>query len=122
MPAICIQSLPGHALNKRQEIMKSIARDVAEIAKVPERAVFCTWQVLEAGAYIQNGEIAESQPENSHPPIVTLTLFEGRSAEQIEQALNAIAKHLSSIGNVFISVHEAKSGEVFTGGGVRKKS
>ena len=63
--------------------------------------------------------------EDWRPPISTLTCFEGQTPEEVEELLLADAKTLSRalgiVGNIFMSYHEAKSGEVISGNGVVRK-
>lgn len=87
--------------------------------------VWATWNDIEPGLYVEGDNPARIQPYDTHPPLVDVTAFEGRSSSQIEEVLECIGNALSRAlqiedGNVFITYSEALSGRIYTGGTVTK--
>ena len=125
MPVIEINALPQKSHVNIEQTVKNVALAVAKAIGVPSQKVYCTWNEIGKNHYAA-GELAVAmQPDDSHPPVVRLTLFEGRTPALIEAAINAIAEELqkamkTSEKNAFISYAEAKSGQIFTGGQVKR--
>ena len=125
MPVIEINALPQKEGVDIPKVIGQVATSVAEIAGVPEHAVFCTWNEIRPGFYKEGPNTAERQPDGTHPPIVRLTMFEGRTQQTIEQAIEKISAVLQDglgmgSANAFISYYEAKSGQIFTGGKLKR--
>ena len=64
------------------------------------------------------------QPHATHPPLVRVTAFAGRSPELVAAILERVAGTLVrelglAPGNVFVCYEEVHSGALYTGGGVR---
>ncbi|MFW7379999.1 MAG: hypothetical protein ACOH5I_14390 [Oligoflexus sp.] len=125
MPLIEIQALPQAKKVNTPEVLTSLAQSVGQALSIPSQAVRCVWQDLQPGYYAEGLQIGELQPENSHPILVKVLLFEGRPQELIEQALQTVADNLQtslqmSAKNFFISYYEAKSGQLFVGGQLKR--
>jgi hypothetical protein len=125
MPVIEINALPQKSHVDIEQTVKSIAIAVAEVLRIPSNKVFCTWNEINKNYYSAGETVAAVQPDSSHPPIVKLTLYEGRTPALIEGAISAIAEELqksmkSPEKNAFISYLEAKSGQIFTGGQIKR--
>ena len=81
---------------------------------------------VEQRRYAEGDVFTDGQPAETHPPLVRVIAFEGRSDEQIaailEAAAAAIADELGlDPGNVFAVYDEARSGRIFTGGNVIRR-
>lgn len=127
MPVVEVRSLPLRSGVDVSLTLKKLNSVIAQIVGVPERSVWSTWQCLATEHYFEGSISVTEQPLASHPPLVKITLFEGRSAEVIERTLVAMAEVIVEgfkieAGNVFISVHEARSGQLYTGGKIRKRT
>ena len=125
MPVIHAKLLPQRPGIDVANVMHSAGRRVAGIVGVPERAVWTTWEYLPPAQYAEGGVCAGEQPRGTHPPLVDLMLFEGRSADKLEEAILAIVEELTrglqlDEGNVFVAYRELRSGRVFTGGKLRR--
>jgi len=125
MPTVHIKALPQEKPEVIPQILKSICSKVAEIAKVPEFGVHVTWENIAGGCYGEANTTPDLQPKDTHPPIVDFLMYEGRSDNQISDAIEVIAKEIYEglglgEGNVFIHFKEATSGRVYTGGAIKK--
>ena len=99
---------------------------VADAAEIAPHHVWATWHEIAESRYIEGDRSARVQPSATHPPIVRLISFEGKSDATIEKMLNAAALALVSAlrlddGNVFITYDEASSGRIHTGGRVLER-
>ncbi len=124
MPVIQIKSLPQDNGIDTRVILKKICCRVADDLKVPKHQVWGTWEILASGNYVEGDSAPPLQPKATHPPIVNVIAFEGRSQNQINGMLRVIADELCqelkmNSGNAFITFTEAHSGRVYTGGELR---
>lgn len=76
---------------------------------------------MEPRNYTEGDQLADEQPEQTHPPIVNVIVFEGATQEKIEKMLKSIADTLCkelklAEGNVFIRYTQVKSGMIYSGG------
>ena len=126
MPILEVKALPQKNPEKISNALKKTCKEIAEFYQCDLSKVWATWQELKPGFYIEGEEAPHEQPESTHPPLVTLTCFEGLSPEKIEYLLELTSKTLTkelSLGeNMFILYKEAKSGEVVSGNGVVRSS
>ncbi len=127
MPVIQIHALPQKADADISKTLKRLTTELAPIMGVKTSSVWATWNPIAPGQFAEGETTADRQPDSTHPPIVNLIAFEGRTPETIETALTRIAEILAAElklapGNAFITYTEAGSGRVFTGGKVRKRT
>ncbi len=125
MPVVAIRALPQPGSFLPGPTCCRLALALAPIMGVPPRAVFVTWQEIPPDHYAEGDTLASTQPRDTHPPLVELHAWQGRSPETIETALTAIVTVLEEdlslgTGNVFAFYTELTSGRVFTGGRVRR--
>jgi phenylpyruvate tautomerase PptA (4-oxalocrotonate tautomerase family) len=125
MPLIQVQALPQANTVDIPATVRKIAVAVAAALNVPEKVVLCTWTILEPQHYAEGNATGSTQQPGSFPPVVNMTLFEGRSAELIERAITAVAETLQeALGlpspHAFITYHEGKSGQLFTSGRIKR--
>lgn len=122
MPVLQIQALPQKPGVDVERALKRVCVALAEVYGCKPGQVWATWSTAEA--YVEGDREAKSQPDDTHPPIGTLTCFEGRPSETIARMLETAAlmlgEELRIPGNLFLTYVEAKSGRVFTGGSVRR--
>jgi hypothetical protein len=125
MPILKMQALPQPGLDQAtiQAALVATCEAIAAAVGVGAEHVWATWSELAPGLYVEGGNgPAESQPQQTHPPIGELICFAGRSREQIEAALQAAADTLgATLGlgrNVFITYREVAPGEVVADGSV----
>lgn len=126
MPIFHVLALPQNADVNPTAVLKDLCRGLAEHLGVDERQVWGTWDGLPAGRYVEGGRDEDTQPHGTHPPLVRIMAFEGRSDAQIEGVLTRAAEILGDRlgidpGNVFVHYEELRSGRVLAGGKVLKK-
>lgn len=125
MPILEIKALPQKNKEKIPTVLKKTAVAIANAYGCKPEQVWVTWNEFEPGFYVEGENEAHIQPERTHPPIATLTCFEGKADEQIEKILKVAAATLSETlgipSNIFITYIEAKSGRVIAGNGVIRK-
>ena len=84
--------------------------------------VWITWQTLDPGGYREGEDDAPSeQPAGTHPPIVRVNAFAGRSPEVVARVLSAVAgtvvRELGlEPGNAFVVWDEQVAGRLHSGG------
>jgi phenylpyruvate tautomerase PptA (4-oxalocrotonate tautomerase family) len=121
MPIIEIKALPQKEGIDTAAAMKTICVRLADKMGLEPKQVWATWTAIAPGSYTEGELQAKVQPYSTHPPLVTMLAFEGKSDREIEQAMLTIAEVLSrqlqiDPENIFIKYDETKSGRVFTGG------
>jgi hypothetical protein len=124
---IQIEALPQRAGVEIAEVLKRVAVGVAEAAGVPAKRVFVTWRELAAERYTEGDRAVSLQPFDTHPPVVTLVAFEGRPDEMVERMIHACVGAITSgleidPGNVFLTYHEGRSGRIFSGGRIMRRT
>ncbi len=101
-------------------IVLAVSREIEE----DPQGTWVTWQTLPAGTYREGENDAPAeQPAATHPPLVRINAFEGRSPETIARVLSAVAgavvRELElDPGNVFVVWDELHAGRLHTGGGM----
>lgn len=125
MPILDIRALPQPRPDRIEPALHATCRAVARAYGCTPREVWATWTELPAGRYVEGDAAASVQPEASHPPLVRLLCFEGKSEAVIEATLEATAAALCAglelRGNVFVEYVEARSGRVIAGDGVVRR-
>ncbi|MBI4242518.1 MAG: hypothetical protein HY606_00360 [Planctomycetes bacterium] len=121
MPIIQIQSLPQKPSIIRDNAIRKLCTEVSKQCGIPEKNVWATWEIMEPRNYTEGDQLADEQPEQTHPPIVNVIVFEGATQEKIEKMLKSIADTLCkelklAEGNVFIRYTQVKSGMIYSGG------
>ena len=122
MPVVEIRALPQPEDVVEHALVAVTARVAQALGEEPQ-GTWATWETIEANRYAEADDIAEAQAPDTHPPLVRITAYEGRSAKQIEAMLAAAAESLATAlglepGNVFAVYEEARSGRIYTGGRV----
>jgi hypothetical protein len=124
MPVIRIHTLPQPASVGITKVLGAVAGAAAEVFDVPAQQVWATWQTIGFDAYVEGDQAVDSQPRGTHPPIVEVLAYEGRSPELVARVLETIAGTLCEqldleAGSPFVMYRELRQGTVYTGGGVR---
>ncbi|MBT3583333.1 MAG: hypothetical protein HN509_00385 [Halobacteriovoraceae bacterium] len=122
MPILSVKALPQIDSTKISLALKKTAVAISASYGCSPENVWATWEELRSEYYTEGNNSVEVQPLETHPPICQLLCFEGKSPEVIESVLLAAAETLSTelgiSNNIFISYHEAKSGQVIAGNGI----
>ena len=121
MPVLTISSLPVEA--DIPGILAELNQELAAVFQCEPQHVWSAWHVLQPGHYAVGGQVAQSQPVDSHSPLVRLLAFEGRPAETREAAMRLTAACLERAlslapGNVFVEYVEGRAGYVLDGGNI----
>jgi phenylpyruvate tautomerase PptA (4-oxalocrotonate tautomerase family) len=122
MPILHVRALPQPHPEKIQGALKATCAAIAKVYGCKPQQVWATWEEIRPGLYLEGEVHAAVQPQETHPPIATLTCFEGRTADEVAKLLSTGAKTLSEAlgipGNIFMTYHEAASGRVIAGDGI----
>ena len=123
MPVVEIRALPHKRPSDVPFALERVCTELAAAMGIPEKQVWATWQTIDARRYVEGRDPMPHQPPDTHPPLVRLQAFEGRSPEMIRTMLETVAKSLESSlglgeGNVMVVYEELKSGRVWAGGGI----
>ena len=123
MPIVEIQALPQPGVDT-SAALRSVCVELAAAIDQPAHTVWGVWRPLEAGGYAEGDDAPDNQPRDTHPPLVRVIGFEGRTPKQVEGILECVARVLGrelGIGdNVFVVFEEGHSGRVFDGGAIVK--
>ena len=126
MPVLHVKALPQEDSARIQPALKATSVAVASVYGCRPRQVWATWETIAPGHYVEGETAADVQPKDSHPPIATLTCFEGRGPDEIEALLTTAAHTLGEAlgmpGNIFMEYREARTGQVIAGDGVLRKA
>ena len=125
MPILYVRALPQKVPSKIKIALQNTCVAIARSCGCPLEQVWATWEEIKPGLYTEGKKSADLQSDSTHPPIATLTCFEGKNSTQIEEVLMAASKALGDgLGiqdNIFITYQEVKSGEIIVGNKVIKR-
>ena len=126
MPVVEIRALPQPE-DVVTRVLGAVAARLSDVLSEEPRGTWATWEEIPVGRYSEGSVAAAAQPHETHPPLVRVVAFEGRSEEQIaamlEAAAAAVAGELAiDPGNVFAVYDEVRSGRIFTGGRIVRRS
>lgn len=122
MPIVQIVALRQPAGVDVDGASRGVARAVGAVLGEDPSGTWVTWQTLAPGGYHEGDADAPSeQPHATHPPIVRVLAFEGRTDELVGRILTVVAATVVAElglapGNVFVSWDEVRAGRVHTGG------
>jgi phenylpyruvate tautomerase PptA (4-oxalocrotonate tautomerase family) len=124
MPLIEIKSLPPKNPSDAARTVKNAAWELAKVLGVPAEKVRAVWTSVGPGHYAEGADTPDHAQLGSHPPIVHITCFEGRSAELVEKAIRVVAENVCrdlalAPGNAFVIYHEVEKGRLFVGGAMK---
>ena len=125
MPILKVEALPQKNKSLITQALKKTCVSISEVYGCPPEQVWAQWITIEPGHYVEGEMEAMTQPTSTHPPVATLTCFEGKSSDEIEEILKVAAHTLSrELGipdNIFIHYLEAKSRQVIAGNSVVRR-
>ncbi len=121
MPIVQIEALPQAPGVDVERALGAICDEVATRLGEEPSGTWATFRTLEH--YLEGRDEPDVQPRSTHPPLVRVIAFEGRSSEQIAELLRCVASVLAAEfqleeGNVFVVYEEARAGRLYTGGDV----
>ncbi|HEX9416898.1 MAG TPA: tautomerase family protein [Gaiellaceae bacterium] len=120
MPIVRIEALAQPEIDL-ERVLGSLCTELAALLGERPEGTWATWETLEH--YVEGAQGPAAQPRSTHPPLVTVTAFEGRPPEQVAAMLSLVADVLArelslEPGNVFVTYEEARRGRLYTGGQV----
>lgn len=89
VPLIQIAALPQPAA-VRDRVLDALVEAAAESLGRPPESVWATWQEIPKGGYSVGGARPETQPANTHPPVVRV--YGRRSAQELAAVAGAIER------------------------------
>jgi len=122
MPIIRIEALTDREPDVAG-LLREASRAVARAFDVPEKQCWSLWRSIAPGTYHEGARLRGAGEAAEVSPLVTVSLYRGRSAEQKAAALKGLAAAVgqalgSDPDNVFVELHEIQEGHVHTGGQV----
>lgn len=126
MPVVRISALPQPDSADVTSTLAAVTRELSSLLEEHPGGSWATWETIRPGRYAEGSETPELQPRDTHPPLVTITAYEGRDPELVERMLVVVAETLVrelglGAGNVFVTYEEARSGRVYSGGRVLRR-
>lgn len=121
MPVVRIEATAPPDGIDLQGVLGALCTEIADLLGERPEGTWATWKTLDY--YVEGERGAASQPHATHPPLVTVTAFEGRPPEQIGALLSLVADVLArelslEPANVFVTYEEAHRGRLYSGGKV----
>ena len=126
MPVVRISALPQPDGVDVEGALRAVTRELAALEGGPAQHYWATWDEIPPGRYAEGDEAPALQPPGTHPPLVRLLAFEGRSEERVAALLTTVADVLArelrlEPGNVFVLHEEGRSGRVYDGGEIVRR-
>jgi phenylpyruvate tautomerase PptA (4-oxalocrotonate tautomerase family) len=124
MPLIEITALPPRSGADASRALKNAAWELSKVLGVPLEKVRAVWVSLAPGHYAEGGSVPDASQSDSHPPIVRIGCFEGRSPEVIEKAIKIVVDSVCrdlklAPGNAFVYYDEFSKGRLFASGAMK---
>jgi phenylpyruvate tautomerase PptA (4-oxalocrotonate tautomerase family) len=122
---IRISALPQRSGHPPERALASVTHALAELLGEEPSGTWATWHEIPGGRYAEGGDAPAFQPAATHPPLVELIAFEGRSPELVERMLEIVADVLArelalEPGNVYVRYVDAAVGRLYTGGSIMR--
>jgi phenylpyruvate tautomerase PptA (4-oxalocrotonate tautomerase family) len=124
MPIVQVTALRQRVGVDLDAVARAIVLAVSGELGEDASGTWVTWQTLPPGGYVEGVSDAPlEQPPATHPPIVRVNAFEGRSPDVVARVLSTIAGTIVrelglEPGNVFVAWDELQAGRLHTGGGM----
>ena len=123
MPLLDVAALPQPDHVDLGTVEAALIHAVAAELDEEPSGTWVVWRALEPGRYAESGNAPALQPASTHPPLVRVIAYEGRSPEIVARVLVAVAETLVrelglAAGNAFVMWDELHAGRVYTGGRV----
>ena len=124
MPVVKIHALPQRSHVDVSAVIAKFSQRVADAMGCPARQVWTIWVTVEPRHYAEGDVRCNEQPRSTHPPIIEIVAYPGRTPEVIRAAVETSAQTLCEQlelepGNAFVTYTELTPGRVFTGGAIR---
>jgi hypothetical protein len=122
VPVVAIRALPQPGIDIGA-VLAAVTSELAALIGEDPRDVWATWDEIPQGQFAEGADVPATQPRSTHPPLVELAAFEGRSPELVARMLELVAEVLArelglEPGNVFVRYVEDRGGRLYSGGSV----
>jgi phenylpyruvate tautomerase PptA (4-oxalocrotonate tautomerase family) len=126
LPIVRISALPQRDVDTAL-VLSRVTHELADVLGEDPRGTWATWDTIAPGAYAEAGSMPTEQPRATHPPLVSVVAFGGRSPELVERMLVRVADVLArelglEPGNVFVTYEEPQPGRLYTGGQIVRRA
>jgi phenylpyruvate tautomerase PptA (4-oxalocrotonate tautomerase family) len=123
MPVIEVAALPQAAHVDVSRVAATLSSAVASELGEDPSGTWVVWRTIEPGSYVEGRDAPTVQPDSTHPPLVRVIAYEGRSTETISRILATAADTLVAElglaeGNAFAVWDEQQAGKVYSGGSI----
>ncbi|MCW8328537.1 hypothetical protein MD588_06925 [Photobacterium sp. SDRW27] len=123
MPLVRIKSLPFEQEVQIPQVLSVLSQAVSDAGNIEQHHIMVTWEYLSKSHYAHNGQVADSQPINTHPLLVDLIAPNFNTEKQIAAMLELIANTIAeqvpiAKNNIFINFTPAYSDGVYDEGHV----
>lgn len=120
MPVIQIQTLETPDTIDKGTVLKGVITKLSAAIDTPENRIFASWQTSDC--MVDQMTASTSFRADTHPPLVRIDMFTGRTPEKKKKALQEIAAYIKEqldfAGNPFVYIYDIQNGHVMTGGNV----
>jgi phenylpyruvate tautomerase PptA (4-oxalocrotonate tautomerase family) len=108
VPVVQIRALPQPESVDIAAALSAVATELAALLGEEPQGTWATWETIGSGRYAEGSDSPTTQPRHTHPPLVTVTAFEGRAAAHVEHMFTCVAETLVRVlelrqGHVFVS-------------------
>jgi phenylpyruvate tautomerase PptA (4-oxalocrotonate tautomerase family) len=123
MPIVEIRALPQKPSADVPYVLERVCTELAAAVGIPEKQIWATWEVIEERHYVEGRNDMPDQPPTTHPPLVRILAYQGRSEDTIRTMLETVARSVTDAlgleeGNAFVVYEELKAGRVYSAGDV----
>lgn len=121
MPLLIIHSLPPADPSAVAPMLVDIRDSGARALRCSTDNVWVMFHALPPGCYLQGEALADTPRERTHPPVVLAKMQAGRTREEIDAFVSAVAAAVARglsvpSENVWVHYDEMRSEDVWFGG------
>ncbi len=121
MPKIEIKTLPTGPDIRVPDVIRRLGKALENQMGLSKDRFVILWDFILPGHFLYDGRMADTQPADTHHPLVQITLLEGMPLSREQYLVNTVAAELSrelhmDKSNICVSVIHLKSGKLFVFG------
>lgn len=121
MPLVRIKSLPFEQDVRIPQVISALSQAISDAANIEQHHIMVTWEYLVHSHYAHHGNIADTQPVDTHPLLIDLIAPNFNTEKQIASMLELIAHTIAEQvpiekNNIFINFTPAYSDGVYDEG------
>ncbi len=123
MPVVEIRALPQKPPADVPNVLERVCTELATVLDIAEKRVWATWETIEGCHYVEGRQETPDQVASTHPPLVRVLAFEGRSDDVVRVMLETVARSVAEAlgleaGNVLVTSEDPTAGRLWSGGQV----